>query len=233
MIPLLTLALMLNACDFKDELQFALVNEDTSAQLKAFYPPDPQHLPYFLLPNFDPIWANSPGFDLKAVLSIPPFQLQDQEGNTVDEKAVLGKVIVANFFFTGCSGYCPTIMNRLKVLRKTLPVDQVLLLSHSVTPQIDTSKRLKYYAQKMGVIYPDWRLLTGPKDHLYHLARTAYYADTLADEQQTSNDFLHAEHVYILDWNLRMRGIYNGNNPIAMERLSSDVQLLLTEKARL
>ena len=41
----------------------------------------------------------------------------------------------------------------------------VLLLSHSVTPDIDSVAQLKKYALEKGVIDKKWNLVTGDKKH--------------------------------------------------------------------
>ncbi|WP_424004401.1 SCO family protein [Maribacter sp. IgM3_T14_3] len=54
---------------------------------------------------------------------------------------------VADFFFTSCPGICPKMTANMNILQKEfLKDDDVLLLSHSVTPSRDSVSILKRYA---------------------------------------------------------------------------------------
>ena len=51
-----------------------------------------------------------------------------------------------------------------------------MLLSHSVTPDIDSVPVLKNYAELKGVIDNKWNLVTGNKKDIYYIARKSYLA---------------------------------------------------------
>ena len=53
---------------------------------------------------------------------------------------------------------------------------EVLLLSHSVTPEIDSVAQFKRYAKKKLVNASKWNLVTGDKKQIYELARKSYLA---------------------------------------------------------
>ena len=64
---------------------------------------------------------------------------------------------------------------------------EIKLLSHSVTPIIDSVTVLKAYADKMGAVDGKWEITTGDKKHIYNLARKSYFA--VLDEGSKSNVF--------------------------------------------
>ena len=54
--------------------------------------------------------------------------------------------------------------------------NDIMFLSHSVTPVMDSVPQLKKYALEKGVIDGKWNVTTGNKKHIYNLARKHYFA---------------------------------------------------------
>ena len=106
----------------------------------------------------------------------------------------------------------------------------VLLLSHSVTPEMDSVPVLKKYATERGVISGKWHLLTGNKEHIYRLAKKEYYAGDTIGYYQAVDDFLHTENFILVDKQRRIRGVYNGTLSLEMERLIEDIGELKKEE---
>jgi protein SCO1/2 len=107
--------------------------------------------------------------------------------------------------------------------------DEVLLLSHSVTPEMDSVPALKKYAEAKGIISGKWHLLTGKEEDIYTLAKKQYFAGDTIGYYQTGNEFLHTENFILVDKFRRIRGVYNGTLPVEMERLTDDINELLKE----
>ena len=105
----------------------------------------------------------------------------------------------------------------------------VMLLSHTVTPEWDSVPILKEYAKNKGVISGKWHLLTGNKDEIYSLAKKQYFAGDTIGYYQTGNEFLHTENFILVDKKRRIRGVYNGTLPLEIERLSDDILELKKE----
>ena len=108
---------------------------------------------------------------------IADFSLVNQNGQTITQKDYQDKIYIADFFFTTCQTICPIMTNHMAIIQKELiHDDDVMLLSHSVTPEIDTVAQLKRYALKKGVHDKKWNLVTGDKKEIYKLARKSYLA---------------------------------------------------------
>jgi protein SCO1/2 len=107
--------------------------------------------------------------------------------------------------------------------------DGVLLLSHSVTPKMDSVAVLKKYAEAKGVISGKWHLLTGDEDQIYAMAKKQYFAGDTIGYYQTGNEFLHTENFILVDKHRRIRGVYNGTLALEMERLIDDITTLKKE----
>ena len=192
-----------------------------------------QSLPYYADASFTPLWYERPS-DLPADFhSIGSFRLVDQRGEVVTEETLRGKVYVANFFFTTCPGICPTTMANMARLQSELgEFDDVALVSHSVTPEVDDVPALRDYAERMRVVSSRWRLLTGSSEAIDDLGKHAYFAHEdmgRAAGAADADTFLHTEQLFLVDRDGHIRGVYNGTSRTAIERLVGDVGALRRE----
>ena len=184
-------------------------------------------LPYYEEATFTPRWFKSDEDVPSEFHQISSFTLQNQLGETVTEKDVEGKVFVVNFFFTACPGICPKLTNNMAIIQAEFVDDpDVLLLSHSVTPEFDSVATLRDYANAKGVIDSKWHLLTGKRKHIYDLGRNHYFVEEDLGLERDPDDFIHTENFVLVDQNRHIRGIYNGLNKTAVQRLIADVKTL-------
>lgn len=143
---------------------------------------------------------------------IADFAFVNQNGDTITQKDYEGKVYVADFFFTTCPTICPIMTDNMVWLQDKIKDNpKVMLLSHSVTPDVDSVPVLKAYAERKGVIDGKWNLVTGNKKDIYYIARKSY----LAVKTSTSDelyDMVHTENFILVDQKGRIRGFYNGTN---------------------
>ena len=181
-------------------------------------------LPYYNTSDFTPVWEIP---SEESFHKIRPFKLIDQEGNVFTEKNLENKICVVDFFFTSCPGICPKMANSMSVLQKKfINDDNIMLLSHSVTPVQDSVAVLAKYAQKNKITYSKWRLLTGSKEEIYNLGRKFYFVEEDLGENKDSSIFLHTENFVLIDKNRLIRGIYNSLDPTSMASLVEDIKVL-------
>ena len=160
---------------------------------------------------------------------IAPFSLTNQNGLIVTEKDYMNKIYVADFFFTTCPSICPKMTENMGLIQENIKTDnQVLLLSFSVTPEIDSVQQLKRYAIEKGVIDSKWNLLTGDKKEIYELARKSYLA-VKSNGDGGEHDMIHTENFILVDPEKRIRGFYDGTDINAMDELLSDIKVLQME----
>jgi protein SCO1/2 len=191
---------------------------------------DVSSLPFINKPDYTPEWIEKSDPAYSSIHKIPAFSFTDQDGKIVTEKTVEGKIYVADFFFTRCGSICPKMTNNMHLIQERFKNnDTVLLLSHSVTPEMDSIPVLKKYALEKGVISGKWHLLTGKEEDIYSLAKKQYYAGDTIGYYQTGNEFLHTENFILMDRHRRIRGVYNGTLPLEAERLMDDINTLLKE----
>jgi protein SCO1/2 len=186
-------------------------------------------LPYFNTADFTPIWIAKNSPQITKLHTISPFLFTDQNGKTVTERTIKGKIYVANFFFTRCQNICPKMMDNLKKVAEVISADtNVLIISHSVTPYFDNVAVLKKYAKEKAITTNNWHLVTGNKEAIYKIARKSYFADTVTSSAITSQ-FLHTENFILVDKNRHIRGVYNGTIELEVENLIRHIKLLEQE----
>jgi protein SCO1 len=190
-----------------------------------------KQLPYYNTPDFTPQFLNN-AKDVNEEIThiINPFVFINQNGEQVSDKSVEGKIHVANFIFTSCSSICPVMTKHMKLLQEEFKDSpDIVMLSFSVTPWIDSVSRLKKYAVNNQITLPNWHLLTGNKAEIYTLARQSYFAEEDLGFSKDSTDFLHTEHILLVDKTKRIRGIYNGTLQLETEQLIKDIKELMKE----
>lgn len=188
-------------------------------------------LPFFNRPDFTPEWIEKEKPIFSTIHTIPSFLFTDQDGNSIDEKTVEGKIYVANFMFTSCVSICPVMTDNMKTLQEKFADDsEVVLLSHSVLPAVDSVSVLKKYAARKGIKSNKWHLLTGNRDSIYAIAKKQYFAGDSIGFYGNQRDFLHTENFILVDKHRRIRGVYNGTLRIEMDRIIEDIFILKKEE---
>ena len=175
------------------------------------------------LPIYQPASVNSELVDTTIVHKInyhkiSDFSLTNQNGETVTQSKYDNKIYVADFFFTTCQSICPIMTKNMKDIQDKLIKDsEVLLLSHTVFPEIDSVEVLKKYAVENQVIDSKWDLVTGDKKEIYDLARKSYLA--AKDNSFGEYEMIHTENFVLIDKKKQIRGFYDGTNKEEIDRL--------------
>jgi protein SCO1/2 len=178
-----------------------------------------------------------PGYGEKSfqVLNqVKPFVFTNQDGKQVSERNVEGKVYVAEYFFTTCTGICPILNENMKnIYEKYKNEPDFLILSHTCDPETDSVARLKHYSDSLKVDNSKWLFLTGTKENLYNAARVSYLLDDPKNNLQNIQDqFLHTQFFALVDRNGKVRKkIYDGLKKNELKELENDIAVLLKEPA--
>jgi protein SCO1/2 len=187
--------------------------------------------PKKLLPVYNPSMVNPELVDstvqyVSKYHTIADFSFTNQNGKTITQKDYEGKIYVADFFFTTCGSICPKMTANLADVQKAiLNNPKVMLLSHTVLPEIDSVPVLKKYALEKGVIDSKWNLVTGDKKDIYRMARKSYLAVKLGKPDELY-DMVHTENFVLVDAKRRVRGFYDGTNKDDIKRLIEDINWL-------
>ncbi len=158
---------------------------------------------------------------------IADFNLVNQNGSVVTQETYSDKIYVADFFFTTCQTICPVMTKNMTEIQKEFLLDpDIMMLSHSVTPELDSVEQLHRYAKSKGVIASKWNLVTGNKKEIYELARKSYLA--VKDNNGTGGpfDMIHTENFILIDKERQIRGFYVGTDLNEIDRLIDDIKTL-------
>jgi len=186
--------------------------------------------PVEVLPIYQPAEVNEKLVDSSIIHvakyhKISDFKLTNQNGKEITQANYKDKIYVADFFFTTCQDICPVMTKNMYQLQEELKNDnEILLLSHTVIPEVDTVEQLKEYAIENKVDDSKWNLVTGDKKEIYELARKSYLA--VEDSNFNEFDMIHTENFMLIDKEKQIRGFYDGTNSEEINRLLKDIEIL-------
>jgi protein SCO1/2 len=185
---------------------------------------------YFFLFRGTDVWKAK----LPVISYVKPFHFTNQDGLVFTDKDMLGKVCVVEYFFTTCKGICPRMNANMKTVYEAFKDEpDFMIVAHTCNPETDSAARLKVYADSMQIDTKKWVLLTGRKDSLYRIARSAYLLDDPKNNVEKIEDqFIHTQFFALVDKNGKVRGqVYDGLKQQELDRLKKDIRELLGEKA--
>ena len=162
--------------------------------------------------------------------TVADFSLSNQDGKTITQETVKGKIYIADFFFASCPTICPIMKKQLiRVFEKYKGDTGILFLSHTIDPEHDTIALLKDYATRLGSDGTQWMFLTGEREQIYELAEKGYYATAMPDSLEPGG-YVHSGGFILVDGQRRVRGIYNGTDEKEVDQLMLDMDLLKNEQ---
>lgn len=184
-------------------------------------------LPVYNPSDFDPVLVDRSLRDINENHKVSDFSLINQSGDIITQKVYENKIYVVDFFFTRCQTICPVMTNNMAKIQKEFMNDSdVMLLSLSVTPDIDSVSVLQKYARDKGVISSKWNITTGEKKHIYNLARKSYFA-VVEQGDGDLQDFIHTSNFILVDKEKQIRGRYDGTDDEELKRIIQDIKVLM------
>ncbi|UII79307.1 SCO family protein [Flagellimonas sp. CMM7] len=183
-------------------------------------------LPVYSPQDFNPELVDVSLQNVENHHTVADFKLTNQNGEVITQSDYDNKIYVTDFFFTRCPSICPIMSNNMEKLQQAfLNNDDVMFLSMSVTPEMDSVPVLRKYATDKGVIDSKWNITTGNKKHIYNLARKSYFA--VVDQGDGGlQDFIHTPNFILVDKAKQIRGVYDGTNNDEILRLIDDINIL-------
>ena len=186
-----------------------------------------KQLPIYNPTDFNPKLVDKSIRNVSDNHRVKDFNLINQNGIKVSSKDYENKIYVVDFFFTSCPSICPIMTNNMLLIQEEfIKNNDIILLSMSVTPEIDNVEVLKKYAIEKGVIDSKWNITTGSKKHIYELARKSYFA-VLDQGDGGLQDFIHTPNFILVDTKKQIRGIYDGTVENEISRLIQDINILV------
>jgi protein SCO1/2 len=182
-------------------------------------------LPYYENGDFTPNWTG-------AAHRVGRFSLVAQDGAPLTDRDLAGHVHVASFIYTRCSAICPMLVASLKKVQAATTDLPLVIVSYSVTPDLDSPAVLATFGRERGIDPARWKLVTGDKSQIYRLARESYFAsdERLGATLAQPDAFLHTEKLVLVDREGRLRGVYNGTQPFDIDHLIADARTLTANR---
>jgi cytochrome oxidase Cu insertion factor (SCO1/SenC/PrrC family) len=172
---------------------------------------------------------------------VQDFSLTERSGRTVTRADLLGKVWVAGFVFTRCTGSCPQVCATMARLQKeTAGEPDVRLVNVSVDPRHDTPEVLSRYAERYQADPERWLFLTGDRDQVYDLIGSSFHLgveETTGTARRPGNEVTHSSRLALVDRRGHVRGYFDGRQaddeggPVDdVPRLVGRIRALLRER---
>jgi cytochrome oxidase Cu insertion factor (SCO1/SenC/PrrC family) len=172
---------------------------------------------------------------------IGDFSLTERSGGTVTNADLAGKVWIASFVFTRCTGGCPQVTGTVARLQDAFR-DQpdVRLVTFTVDPERDDPDELKKYAEHFGADSQRWLFLTGSEEQLYHLIEKGFKVPVQrnrGEDAKPGQEVMHGFKLVLVDRHGHHRGYFEGRQvddmgqPVdELPKLRQAVAALLREK---
>lgn len=136
---------------------------------------------------------------------VPPYTLVDEHARPFGSERLAGRVYVASFIYTYCSGPCPNITKKMAEIqhRSRSLGDAFHLVTITVDPENDTPERLSEYAKKIPSSPTRWSFLTGPEKDIEGLVKNGFKLASGID---------HSAYLVLVDQHGRVRGYYEATD---------------------
>ena len=147
-------------------------------------------------------------------INLPPleeFELTTSDGKPFRSADMKGKVWVATFFFSTCTGSCTRLNSNIKYLSSLPETEGVTWVSITVDPQTDTEEALAKYAERFNA---------DPKRWIFCRHDDFDYIKRLADDVLHVGATYkgHADHAVIVDKNGKIVDMFNATSTSQSER---------------
>lgn len=167
--------------------------------------------------------------------TVPYFELTRADGASVSRADLAGKVWIADFIFTHCTGPCAAMTLRMKQLEERIKDDPAIqLVTLTVDPNRDTAPVLAQYAGLTRANAARWWFLTGSQDAIWKLSREGFKLSAGENDPKSQEyammPFFHSTRFVLVDQRSRIRGYYEGVDPEALSRLLRDARALVVSR---
>jgi protein SCO1/2 len=146
---------------------------------------------------------------------VPPFQMNNQLGETFDSRSLAGKPYLVNFFFARCPVICREMNAQVAAINEQLRNLDLMFLSVTVDPLNDTPEVLNRYSQDFGASPDRWLFLTDQPYKIIQLGEQVFEVPIGSNPA----DHTHTEDLLLVDKWGRFRDRFRWDDPYDVRRL--------------
>ena len=155
---------------------------------------------------------------------IPEFIMTDSRGTSFGYNDLQGKIWVADFIFTTCSGPCPIMSSEMaKVHQEFIEDESIRTVSYTVNPDYDTPEVLSEYAERYNANTDQWHFLTASYDDIHSIIVNGF---KMGDIKEI---VFHSTRFALVDKEMNIRGYYVGTELEDVGKLKKDIHRLKKE----
>lgn len=177
-------------------------------------------------------------------IPVPEFKLTERSGKSISRDDLKGKVWVASFVFTRCTGPCPQVtatMARLQSELRLTDTSDLRLVTFTVDPDRDTPDDLREYAKHFRADPDRWLFLTGKEEEIHTLLKDGFKVTAQrSTSPKAGEEFDHSSRLVVVDKRGNIRGLADGTRSdssldpeadltASLEKLKTKVAELLKE----
>jgi protein SCO1 len=157
--------------------------------------------------------------------TVGQFSHYNQDSVLMINDSLRDYIYVTDFFFTSCPSICPKVMKQMLRIYDEIKSDpNVKLVSFTIDPKRDTVKKLKLYADNLGIDHDKWYFLTGDKDATLTLANTYFVA--AFEDSSAPGGFDHSGKILLVDKEGHIRSFSEGTDPDNTPKIIADIKKL-------
>ena len=159
--------------------------------------------------------------------SVPEFQLTSETGQTFDSHVLDGHVWVADFVYTTCTGPCPMMSSKMRLIQDQTATEMgdVRLVSITVDPAHDTPPVLAEYAKHFKQDPARGVFLTGEAAQLNDIGLNGFKMNSV------DGSMTHSTRFALIDRQRRIRGYYMTGEDGFLPSLMHDIRQLERDKS--
>lgn len=159
--------------------------------------------------------------ELPVLREAPAFSAANYDGRTVTQDELRGRVWIAYFFFTSCSGPCPIMNSTANVLQAEFKgMSDLRIVGFTVDPDNDSVERLAKYAVRYNAQPGRWYMLRTDLETVGSIA-----VDGFAMGDRTT-PALHSTRFALVDRAGNVRGYFDGTDPATVDALRAAIRAL-------
>lgn len=166
------------------------------------------------------------------LVEVGDWSLHDQVGHPFGSKNLVGKVYVADFFFTRCPSICPHLTHSMSEVQKRYRGKKkpIHFVSITVDPEYDSASVLEKHAAKKQLDLSNWSFLTGTKEELEQVIvrqMKIHMGDKKAlGKSKNLYDISHMAQLALFDQRGDLRGLFK-TDPTGLANLVRAANLLI------